>query len=120
MRRRGSDGRRLTRRGFLRAGLAATGVVAAVVVTGCGGGGGKDAQPAGGPVTIYALSGRGRRISNAAKSHNANMRFVSPEVALASRAHPGDTSHAVPLQVSNAEFTRLFGPFDVKADLRHV
>jgi hypothetical protein len=120
--RRDADGRRLTRRGFLRAGFAAAGVAAAVVVTGCGGGGhtGGGGQPATGPVTIYALSGRGRRVSNAAKSHNANLRFLSPEVALANRAHPGDTSQVVPLQISAAEFQRLFGTFRAKVDLRHV
>src|SRR5688572_13262341 len=101
----------LTRRGF----LAATGMAAAAAVTGCGGGG-ANADHA----TIYALSGRGRRISNAAKIHNANMRFVSPLVALANRAHPGDTSKVVPLDVSGAEFKRLFGMFGMVADLRHV
>lgn len=116
MTRRGNDPSGLTRRGFLaRTGLAAT-TAMALAVTGCGGSGGSNP----GHVTIYALSGRGRRVSNAAKSHNANMRFTSPLVALANRAHPGDTSQAVPLQISQAEFDRLFGAFGVIADLRHV
>src|SRR5262245_40340350 len=122
MRRDAADGRRLTRRGLLRAALTATGLAATVVFGGCGGGGGHggSALPASGPVTIFALSGRGRRISKAAKSHNANWRFVSPAAALANRAHPGDTSQVVPLQISAAEFQRLFGTFRAKVDLRHV
>jgi hypothetical protein len=104
----------LTRRGF----LAATGVVAAALAaSGCGGSGGGGGTE---PVTIYALSGRGRRVSNAAKSHNANLRFTTPFVALANRAHPGDTSKVVPLTVSHAEFQRLFGALGTVADLRHV
>src|SRR5688572_12830326 len=114
MTRRRSDPGVLTRRAFLaRTGLVATGVVVGLAVSGCGG-----SNP--GHVTIYALSGRGRRVSNAAKSHNANMRFTSPFVALANRAHPGDTSQVVPLDVSMVEFERLFRGFATIADLRHV
>jgi hypothetical protein len=112
MTRRTSEPRGLTRRTF----LAATGVGAAVVLAGCGGSGGADVTHE----TIFALSGRGRRISNAAKAHNANLRFTSPLVALANRAHPGDTSKVVQLDVSRAEFNRLFGAGNVIADLRHV
>ena len=67
------------------------------------------------PHIIYRLSCRGRRGSQAAKKHNANLRFVSPEVAELHRAHPGDTSQIVPLTVSHAEYKRLF----VRHRLRH-
>ena len=60
------------------------------------------------PHIIYRLSCRGRRGSQAAKLHNANLRFVSREVAELHRAHPGDTSRIVALTVSHAEYQRLF------------
>src|SRR5262245_10872821 len=102
----------LSRRTFLAAG----GAVATLALAGCGsGGGGSD-----GPVQIFALSGRGRRISNAAKNNNANKRFVFPWVAEMERAHDGDTSFVVPLTISADEFRRLFGGGALVADLRHV
>jgi hypothetical protein len=101
--------------------LAAGGAVVLGAVVGCGGSGGPVRA---GPVKIYRLSLDGRRGSNAGKSHNANMRFVSAFVADANRAHPGDNSKIVPLVVSLAEFERLFGPGPVPsrlmADLRHL
>jgi hypothetical protein len=83
------------------------------------------------PHTIYRLSCRGRRGSQAAKLHNANLRFASPEVAELHRAHPGDTYRIVALIVSHAEYKRLFfrrrlrGGFRRQvfvpvADLRHL
>jgi hypothetical protein len=69
---------------------------------------------------IFALSGRGRRISNAAKKHNANMRFKNAVIAGLNHAHPGDDSFVVPLTVSGQEFQRLFGRGNLVADLRHV
>jgi hypothetical protein len=60
------------------------------------------------PQSIYRLSCRGRRGSTAAKLHNANLRFISREVAKRHRAHPGDTSRIVALTVSHAEYQRLF------------
>ncbi len=57
---------------------------------------------------IYRLSSRGRRVSNAAKSYNANMRFATPEAADRNRAHRGDRSRVVPLAVSVEEYHRLF------------
>ena len=107
-----SDGR-TTRRRFLATGGAA---LAIGVLAGCGGGQGQQD----GPVEIFALSGRGRRISNAAKKHNANKRFVSFALADANHAHPGDTSQVVSLMVSRAEFRRLFGMTGLVSDLRHV
>ena len=69
--------------------------------------------------TIYRLSLRKRRGSNAAKKHNANMRFKTQHAADTHRAHPGDNSRIVPLTVSVQEFHRLFpGQHSLVADLR--
>jgi hypothetical protein len=105
----------MTRRAF----LAGTSALAVMALTGCGGGGGGSGGPPGTGVTIFALSGRGRRISNAAKSHNASMRFRLRELAELGRAHPGDTSKVIRLIVSRAQFDLLFANGDV-ADLRHL
>ncbi|MGH7789298.1 MAG: hypothetical protein ACRERC_20680 [Candidatus Binatia bacterium] len=78
-------------------------------------------QGATGPVTIYRLSVRGRRGSNAAKLHNANLLFATAEAADANRAHPGDHSRVVSLVVNADEFDRLFTSRDsLVADLRSI
>jgi hypothetical protein len=70
--------------------------------------------------TIYRLSAGGRRISNAAKNHNANMRFATMQAADTNRAHKGDHSRIVPLTVTVQEHTRLFPGRAVVVDLRHL
>jgi hypothetical protein len=83
------------------------------------------------PRTIYRLSCRGRRCSQAAKLHNANLRFATIDAAARHRAHPGDTSRIVALTVSQAEYERLFYRHRLRggirrrvvvsvADLRHL
>jgi hypothetical protein len=57
---------------------------------------------------MYRLSLRGRRGSNAAKKHNANLRFATKAAANAHRAHPGDRSRIVAEPVSVSEYLRLF------------
>jgi hypothetical protein len=105
----------LTRRTF----LTLCGTLAAMAITSCqkggdgGGGGSSDTTE------IFRLSGRGRRISKAAKKHNANKRFATREDAEANRAHPGDNSSVVRLTVSKAEYNRLFAKGPV-ADLRKI
>jgi hypothetical protein len=69
---------------------------------------------------IFARSGRGRRVSNAAKKHNANLRFRNEILALLNPAHPGDNSKVVRRVVSAAEFARLFPAGRGIADLRHL
>jgi hypothetical protein len=72
-----------------------------------------------GAVAIYRLSARGRRGSQAAKLHNANLRFATAEAADANRAHPGDVSRIAQILVSADEFDRLFAARDsLIADLR--
>jgi hypothetical protein len=71
-------------------------------------------------VVVFALSGRGRRISNAAKRHNANKRFRTALAAEANRAHPGDDSFVVRITLGRPEFDRLFGRGNLVADLRRA
>ncbi len=73
-----------------------------------GGGGGRSKASLETPKTVFRLSGRGRRISRAAKAHNANHLFLTIELADNNRAHPGDRSRIVPVKLSAAEFNRLF------------
>lgn len=108
---------RLTRRTFLATG----GTLAAGALTL----GRAVAQPAPGGAAsarvVYRLSVRGRRGSNAAKLHAANMRFATAGAAAAGRAHPGDNSRIVPIVVSADEFDRLFASRHSEvADLRSL
>ncbi len=100
----------LTRRQFLRRSAGGVGGVVFSVLPGCGGGGGGGRSKASleTPKTVFRLSGRGRRISRAAKAHNANHLFLTIELADNNRAHPGDRSRIVPVKLSAAEFNRLF------------
>jgi len=71
------------------------------------------------PKVIFRLSVRGRRGSNAAKLHNANMLFATAEAADQHRAHPGDRSRIVQILVNDDEFDRLFSSRTSEiADLR--
>lgn len=73
------------------------------------------------PQTAFKLSLRGRRGSNAAKNHNANMVFATAAAAEANRAHAGDTSRVVQIVVSADEFDRLFTSRNsLTADLRKL
>lgn len=65
-------------------------------------------DPATAATVVFRLSGRGRRISNAAKAYNANKRFKTAAVAAANRAHPGDTSKVVMITVSAQVYNQLF------------
>jgi hypothetical protein len=70
---------------------------------------------------MYALSLRGRRGSNAAKKHNASLRFATAKAAHLHRAHPGDRSRIVMLPVGTAEYIRLFVKRrSLVADLRRL
>ena len=70
---------------------------------------------------VFKLSVRGRRASNAAKSHNANHLYSTFQAADADRAHPGDNSRIVTEFVSRERFNELFdnGRRDV-VDLRDL
>ena len=111
-----SPPRGFTRRGFL---AVAGGALVAGAFAGCGGSGGGKGD-GGGPVEIFKLAAGGRRVSNAAKKHNANMRFLTATTADQNRAHAGDRSLVVTLPVSLTEYHRLFGRGNGVADLRHL
>jgi hypothetical protein len=102
----------ITRREFLI--LSGAVAVASLFTVRCDGGGGNV-----GAATAYKLSLRGRRGSNAAKNHNANFLFATPEAAEANRAHPGDNSRVVSVLISEARFNELFKGNAVVADLRN-
>jgi hypothetical protein len=114
--------RRSTRRQF----LAVTTVFVAGTLAGCGGGGGGGGGAGGNSNqsklktrTVFKLSGRGRRISNAAKKHNANFLFTTQKLADRNRAHKGDKSRIVSLVITEAEFKALFKKKKI-VDLRHI
>lgn len=102
----------ITRREFLILSGAVT--AAALVTVRCDGG-----AETGGSTTVYKLSLRGLRGSNAAKNHNANHLFATSEAADTNRAHPGDNSRIVPVVISRARFNQLFNNGNTAiADLR--
>jgi len=101
----------ITRRQFLILSGAVT--ATALVTVRCDGGSNPD-----GTVTVFKLSLRGRRGSNAAKSHNANKLFTTLEAADMNRAHPGDNSRIVSLSIDKARFKELFKGNAEVADLR--
>ena len=114
---RGALKKDITRRRFLQlSGIAAIGLSAAPLVEAR-----RRGKIAGEPRVIYRLSLRGRRGSQAAKRHNANMLFATRQAANMNRAHPGDNSRIVELTVSQAEFFRLFASRNSPvADLRKI
>lgn len=83
-------------------------------------GGGSDSSPDR-TIEVYKLSVRGRRGSRAAKAHNANKLFLTPQAADQNRAHSGDNSRIVSIPLSESKFNELFqgGSLDV-VDLRDV
>jgi hypothetical protein len=109
----------VTRREFILSGAALVGSLTLGV---------RSALPVGRRhLKVYRRSAGGRRVSNAAKKHNANKRYSSKDVALSDLPHPGDTSFVVELDVSLRDFIRLFvrrvdGKFRIidVVDLRHV
>jgi hypothetical protein len=102
-----------TRREFLKL----SGAAVALMVISCDDSGTQTGP--GGTRTVFRLSLRGRRGSNAAKSHNANHLFSTFQAADGNRAHPGDNSRIVTVEISRDRFNELFdnGGTEV-ADLR--
>lgn len=75
-------------------------------------------KPAGNGVVVNRRSGRSGHISNAAKKHNANHLYRTPEAAANDPAHPGDNSKVVQVTISAELFEELFGDGQLSADLR--
>lgn len=109
------DFKGFTRREFFKL----SGAAVALLYISCDDGGSRSGPN--GTREVFLLSLRGRRGSNAAKSHNANHRFSSFEAADTNRAHPGDNSRIVTEFVSRERFDELFanGTRDV-IDLRDL
>ncbi len=102
-----------TRREFLKL----SGAAVALMVISCDDSGTQTG--AGGTRTVFKLSLRGRRGSNAAKSHNANHLFRTFQAADTNRAHPGDNSRIVTVEISRDRFNELFDNGNTEvADLR--
>ncbi len=74
----------------------------------------------GGGAIAYRRSGRGRRISRAAKKHNANRLYASAAAANRDRPHAGDKSKVVAVTIPQSKFDRLFTGGRKSADLRRM
>ena len=103
-----------TRRQFMHTtALASVGAVVSTGLIGC------PPAPTSSSAIVFKRSGRGRRVSNAAKSHNANKLYRTFEAALNDTPHPGDHSKVVQRTISDELFTKLFRTnSNVIADLR--
>jgi len=104
----------ITRRKFLQL----SGAVAATALIGISCDGGGNQSNPDGTVEVYKLSLRGRRGSRAAKSHNANKLFLTPQAADQNRAHDGDNSRIVSVVLSESRFNQLFNDGAIVVDLR--
>ena len=98
--------------------LAAAGAAGLTSLVGCGSGGG--AGPTGGDTqyVAYRLSTKGKRTSNAAKRNAANKLFTTPAAADLGRAHLGDASAIVRVDLSAERWMQLFGGGNDVIDLR--
>ena len=100
--------------------LAAAGAAGLSSLVGCGGSG---SDPMGGTDASYGayrLSTKGKRASRAAKINAANKLFATPAAAELGRAHPGDNSAVVPVDLSEARWMQYFGAGADTIDLRSV
>lgn len=102
---------RFTRRQFMQTtATAAAGAITAGTLAGC--------PPSPTSKIVFKRSGHGRRVSNAAKKHNANKLYRTFEAASEDAPHPGDHSKVVQLTISATLYNQLFGNGRVVADLR--
>jgi hypothetical protein len=67
---------------------------------------------------MYQRSGRGRRVSRAAKIHNHNRRYATIAAAAADAPHAGDRSRIVAIDVSQSTWDWYFGAGLEVIDLR--
>jgi hypothetical protein len=95
----------LNRREFIK--LSSAVAATAIIGVSCDGGGSTETN-ASGTVKVYRLSLRGRRGSNAAKIHNNNKLFLTPEAADMNKAYPRDNSRIVSEILSESGFNELF------------
>lgn len=100
--------------------LAAAGAAGLSSLVGCGSGGSSAGGETNAPYATYRLSTKGRRASRAAKINAANKLFATPAAAELGRAHPGDNSAVVPVDLSEARWMQYFGAGVDTIDLRRV
>ena len=98
----------LSRRAFLA-------VSAATLLVGCDP---TDSSDPSSRTVMYQRSGRGRRVSRAAKVHNHNKRYATMAAAAADSPHAGDRSRIVAVDVSQSTWDRYFGAGLQVIDLR--
>ena len=58
--------------------------------------------------TVFRLSARGRRASQAEKRHYANRLYATEDAALADLPHPGANPRVVMITISKSRFNELF------------
>lgn len=58
--------------------------------------------------TVFLLSARGRRASQAEKKHYANRLYATEDAALADLPHPGANPRVVMITISKSRFNELF------------
>jgi hypothetical protein len=78
------------------------------------------AASGGGGAIAYRRSGRGRRISKAAKMHNANRLYATAAAARRDQPHAGDKSKVVAVTIPQSKFDQLFGGGQASVDLRSM
>lgn len=100
--------------------LAAAGAAGLSTLVGCGGGSGGTPSGSPSPYVAYRLSTKTKRASKAAKANAANKLFVSPQAADLGRAHPGDPSDIVTIDLSEARWMMYFGAGADTVDLRKI
>jgi hypothetical protein len=76
-------------------------------------------HPSQGRHVVYRRSSRGRRVCQAIKIRNANLRYKTKNAAN-DPAHPGDTSRIVPIDISQATFKLWFPHGAHVVDLRKL
>lgn len=74
--------------------------------------------PSGGGRLVFRRSGGSRRISRAAKGHNANRRYRTRVAAINDLPHPGDRSRVVWELMNDDLYKQLFGDGRDIVDLR--
>ena len=75
--------------------------------------------PPNGRHVVYRRSSRGRRVSQAVKIKNANLRYKTKSAAN-DPAHPGDTSRIVPIDINQATYKLWFPRGAHVVDLRKL
>jgi hypothetical protein len=83
-----------------------------------GNGNGGNGSGGTGGMIVFRRSGRNRRVSNAAKKHNANRLYKTPEAAASDAPHRGDSSRVVQVTIPMLLGIHLFPPGRLIVDLR--